>query len=654
MASTSSAAGAGSEGLDVVLHAVYKKQGGELRLGRDALGWTADEGPGDAGATSVVVAYADVGSVLGAKGKPFVNVVPLGREPKEGYVFQLDSIDKRDYAKDVLVGLKRAAAATAGGTGAGGGAVAVVRAEGAGPGHGEVSRRARCLATHPEVRRLYDRLVGEGGALTEDEFWADRADILDGGADEAARRQATGPTSVFSDDLAGFMKRTGSGDTVNIKLTASLIHEIFVTYPAVQRAFRETVGSGPGKISEKEFWTRYYRYQYFNAGSSAQAVQEATGEAVGGDALFASVMSKENEQATLAKLEAERKAKVQALGDATINLAKDPGEALYAAGGAKGGYGIAHGGARDGSEVVVQQVEAARRDGRGGGAQASRNRDSVEGARLVHRYNRHAEILLDQIDIGGGGGWATSLTGAPAQSPHVKVERASTGALREALEAGDGEEAPRPKRSRGAAGMEDLEDIEEAHYVPLVIEDQVRYFDRSCASGPSPAATVTQHSSWEALRDALQGTRSEPLLAPSSALYVLTAMRAIVKRERAMRGPEAQAGAEGGAPAEARQALHADFMASCELLRHFWRTLPSCGATSADRARMKRLVASLSSIRARTEAQRALGDAELDKDPHAKAAWDAEAQAVLAPMLHADRVFADVADEWAKLPEPVA
>jgi len=203
--------------------------------------------------------------------------------------------------------------------------------------------------------------------------------------------------------------------------------------------------------------------------------------------------------------------------------------------------------------------------------------------------------------------------------------------------------------------MEDLEDIEEAHYVPLVIEDQVRYFNRSGASGTSPAAAVTQHASWEALRDALQGTRSEPLLAPSSALHVLTAMRAIVKRERAMRGPEARAGAdEGGAPAEARQALHADFMASCELLRHFWRTLPSCGATSSDRARMKRLVASLGSIRARAEAQKALGDAELVKDPHAKAAWDAEAQAVLAPMLHADRVFADVADEWAKLPEPVA
>jgi len=637
-------------GLDLAVAAVYKKRRGQLTLGPSSLAWTPDEGAGGGGA-SVALAYADVGAVLGAKGKPFVNVVPRGREPKEGHVFQLDSIDARDLAKDALVGQKRAAeeATKAQGQqqagGGGGGARGDVTGGGAGGvGAEEAHRRARCLATHPEVRQLYDRVVG-GGALDEDEFWASREELVEGGADAAARRQATGPASAFSDDLAGFMKRTGSGDTVNIKLTASLIHEIFVTYPAVQRAFKETVGSGDGQISEKEFWTRYYRYQYFNAGASAQAAQEQTGEAMGGDALMAGVMSKENEAAALAALGEERRAKVQGLGDATVNLAKDPGEALYGAGGGGGGYGIAHGANKDGSEVVVLQAEA-----QGGAQRGAKGRDSSipEGARLVHRYNRHAEILLDQLaakSIAPGGGEKAGPT-------VVKVE---PGADREAMDTDGAEEAPAKRTRMYDAGIDDLEDVEEVSYAPLVIEDQVRYFHRS-GVGSAPEQREGQHDSWDSLGEALAGHRDVPLMAPAAALGVLAAMREAVRREKALQGQgkDSEQGEGIDSPlADAREALHADFMASCELLRHFWRFLPSCGATEKGRARMKRLVASLGGVRARAEVQRKLGESALgDKDPHAQAAWALEAAAVVAPMLHADRVFASTADEWAKHPAP--
>jgi hypothetical protein len=49
-------------------------------------------------------------------------------------------------------------------------------------------------------------------------------------------------------------------------LTPSTIHQIFVEYPNVQRAYKEYV---PAKMSEKEFWTKFLQSQYFKGDKQA-------------------------------------------------------------------------------------------------------------------------------------------------------------------------------------------------------------------------------------------------------------------------------------------------------------------------------------------------------------------------------------------------
>lgn len=61
--------------------------------------------------------------------------------------------------------------------------------------------------------------------------------------------------------LADIKPQTDGCNGLKYNLTDDIIHCIFKTYPAVKRKHQENV---PGKISEAEFWTKFFQSHYFH------------------------------------------------------------------------------------------------------------------------------------------------------------------------------------------------------------------------------------------------------------------------------------------------------------------------------------------------------------------------------------------------------
>lgn len=123
-------------------------------------------------------------------------------------------------------------------------------------------QRATILAAYPEVQRLYEELVG-GGVISEDEFWSTRGDLL---ADET-HRTASQQQSLPSSSLADVRPIMGLSNAVKYKLTPAVIRQIFMEYPAVEKAYNASV---PMHQSEVEFWTNYFKSQYFHKDQKGQ------------------------------------------------------------------------------------------------------------------------------------------------------------------------------------------------------------------------------------------------------------------------------------------------------------------------------------------------------------------------------------------------
>ncbi|KAL1528559.1 hypothetical protein AB1Y20_009902 [Prymnesium parvum] len=124
----------------------------------------------------------------------------------------------------------------------------------------EEEARAAELAASAELRALYETVVEKSGSLTAEEFWAQRREVL------RSKLQQPGFTG----------KRLAAGQAplpkpqMSIKLTAAEKQRIFTETPEVQTLFFQKV---PHEMSEKVFWSRYYRlkskHESSRAGSSS-------------------------------------------------------------------------------------------------------------------------------------------------------------------------------------------------------------------------------------------------------------------------------------------------------------------------------------------------------------------------------------------------
>ncbi|KAI6045967.1 hypothetical protein EDC04DRAFT_2864884 [Pisolithus marmoratus] len=137
--------------------------------------------------------------------------------------------------------------------------------------------RKKVLMSNPELLTLHKDLVMTG-QITESEFWEGR---------EPLRRRSVGRPGQLVDPRP----QTVEGGEVKIVITPQLVHDIFEEYPVVAKAYSDNV---PSKLSEAEFWKRYFQSKLFNA-HRASIRSSATQHVVKDDPIFDKYLEKDDD-----------------------------------------------------------------------------------------------------------------------------------------------------------------------------------------------------------------------------------------------------------------------------------------------------------------------------------------------------------------------
>ncbi|KAI0093026.1 hypothetical protein BDY19DRAFT_882431 [Irpex rosettiformis] len=144
--------------------------------------------------------------------------------------------------------------------------------------------RKRVLLSTPDLATLHRELV-VGGHISESEFWEGREHLLL--AQAAAERQKRGKPGQLVDPRP----QTVDGE-IKIVITPQLVHDIFDEYPVVAKAYNENV---PKKLSEAEFWKRYFQSKLFNA-HRASIRSAAAQHVVKDDPIFDKYLEKDDDE----------------------------------------------------------------------------------------------------------------------------------------------------------------------------------------------------------------------------------------------------------------------------------------------------------------------------------------------------------------------
>ncbi|TBU56387.1 hypothetical protein BD310DRAFT_882716 [Dichomitus squalens] len=154
--------------------------------------------------------------------------------------------------------------------------------------------RKKVLVSTPELAQLHRELV-MGGHITENEFWEGREHLLL--AQAAAESQKRGKPGQLVDP------RPQSVDgEVKIIITPQLVHDIFEEFPVVAKAYSENV---PEKLSEAEFWSRYFQSRLFNA-HRASIRSSAAQHVVKDDPILDKYLEKDDDDIEPRRLREER------------------------------------------------------------------------------------------------------------------------------------------------------------------------------------------------------------------------------------------------------------------------------------------------------------------------------------------------------------
>ena len=351
-----------------------------------------------------------------------------------------------------------------------------------GPSPAELAARAALLKSNPEVAAAHGRLVlgsryaaadasadASLAAVDEEAFWGARGHLFADAVFKTGATQMTGISNALDADIKGARSggptgTLGGGDVVTATLSNEKMHRIFAERPAVRAAFLENV---PRNMTEREFWTRFLRSEYFKAARAGAAPQ---GEQEAADlALFARRPETERARAATAKRVSAAVNLAAVAGDfgvfgraggARAELGAVEGE------GARGGHGIFRDGAKE-PPPPSSAVAVAAAAGGGGGKAAAAKHAAMETLRSL---NHHALVVL------------RGRPDAPvtdARSAALAAEAQEANELLTDSSKPNEHESSREAKDAVAAASVTLEDLVDATAAPpktLRIDDPSRYF----------------------------------------------------------------------------------------------------------------------------------------------------------------------------------
>lgn len=135
----------------------------------------------------------------------------------------------------------------------------------------ELERKNKVLTDNPKLLQLYKDLV-ISKVLTSEEFWTIHERELAQSTNESMSKQEIGVSGSFLSEI----KPVSDGcNGFKYNLTAEIIECIFKAYPAVKRKYTECV---PKKLSESEFWTKFFQSHYFHRDRVATGLKDIFSE----------------------------------------------------------------------------------------------------------------------------------------------------------------------------------------------------------------------------------------------------------------------------------------------------------------------------------------------------------------------------------------
>lgn len=326
---------------------------------------------------------------------------------------------------------------------------------------------------------------------------------------------------------------------VTFNLTPEIILQIFAEKPAVHRAFLSYV---PNKISERDFWTKYFRAEYLHStkNSIAAAAEAAEDEEL---AIFL-------KQDDILASEARRKIRRV---DPTLDMEADEGDDYT--------HLPDHGIFRDGSkEMTESQNELYRRT-------------------LSQDINRHAAVVLEGRAVDVEFEDTKAVAEALAQS---KQESSNKGEF-------DGDtNRERLDRLSRMTEIEDLQRPNNLPLAPLCIKDPRDYFDSQQANALRTSGDALGRSEikcslstqevYGSLRESISVIKAmglkDPIVKPEVAHQVFDALTNSISTTKYHIGKNPQESVLDRLPKKTKEELLHHWTSILELLRHFWASYP--------------------------------------------------------------------------------
>ncbi|KAF3790052.1 putative RNA polymerase II transcription factor B subunit 1-1 [Nymphaea thermarum] len=391
---------------------------------------------------------------------------------------------------------------------------------------------------YSELQKLHKQFV-IAGVLTEAEFWATRKNLLDRGT----YRQTKQRTGFKSAMLADIRPSTdGRTNKVTFNLTAEIIHQIFAEKPAVHRAFLNLV---PGKMTEKDFWTKYCRAEYLNKTRNSVA---AAAEAAEDEEL--AVFLKHDDI-----LANEARRKIRRV-DPTVDMEADIGDDYMHL----PGHGILH----DGMDNIDGANEFSRT--------------------LLQDLNRHASVVLEGRMLDVELRDTRTVAEALARSKQAEVANEIS------------EEEANQKRLERVFQMTEMDDLQAPHqlpFAPLCIKDPREYFESQQAStlkglGESGADAKTSTCNlrteevYDSFRKQISHIRTvglkNPVIQPDVAAKVISGLTQHLSNTKYHLGKNPQESFLDRLPCRTKEELLLHWTSIQELLQHFWSSYPVTSA----------------------------------------------------------------------------
>ncbi|KNA18044.1 hypothetical protein SOVF_074410 isoform B [Spinacia oleracea] len=456
-----------------------------------------------------------------------LNLLKKG-EGSEGYIFEFENFSDRNICRDFVTNaLERYSE--------------VPKKDAEGPAQlstEEMERRIKLLQEDSELMKLHKQLV-IGGILTEDEFWATRKKLLDGGRKRTSSTQRVGFKSAMISDIKPLTD--GRTNKVTFNLTPEIIHQIFAEKPAVHHAFLNYV---PKKMSEKDFWTKYCRAEYLHSTKNAVA---AAAEAAEDEDL--AVFLKQDYI-----LAGEARSKIRKV-DPTLDMEADQGDDYT--------HLPDHGNARDGNKEI---------------AESQTHYDQYK-RNLMQDLNRHAAVVLEGRTLDVVTGDTRTVAEALART---KQELAN-----DTSEKNNNQE--RLNRVCRMTEIEDLQATREPPVAPLCIKDPRDYFYSQQANALKTLGDaafgagyvkchVSKQEAYTCLRESISDIKSVGLqtsiIKAEVAFKVLNSLTHNISSTKYNLGRNNQETVLDRLPSRTRDDLLNHWTSIQELLKHFWSSYP--------------------------------------------------------------------------------